>query len=193
VRNIRLVIEYDGTAFHGWQRQKKAVSVQGSLESVLSRVLRDPVRMVGASRTDAGCHAKAQIANFHTQSDITCEKIKNAVNGLMDGSAVVLDASDVKTSFHARFDATSRTYSYLILNGWSALWRNRAWVLEKRLVQRRMDAAARFLLGEHDFAGFAKRRKELDNTLCTVIRSGWHRWSAGKKFVIEADRFLPGQ
>ena len=192
VRNIRLVVEYDGTAFHGWQRQKKAVSVQGTLESALSTVLGHPVQIVGASRTDSGCHAKAQVANLHTPARTTCERLQRSLNSLLGGSVVVLDVADVDEAFHARFDALSRTYSYIILRGVSALWKSRAWLLDQRLMKRRMDAAARLLVGEHDFASFAKRRKELDNTICIVSTARWYTWGAGHRFIIQADRFLPG-
>jgi len=192
VRSIRLVLEYDGTAFHGWQRQKGMASVQGAVEAALGRVLRRPVSIVGASRTDAGCHAKAQVASFSTSTEIELGRLRRSLNGLLGESITVLDVSEAPPGFHARFDALSRRYSYLIVPGRSALWRRRAWCIEEVPRVQPMQEAAGVFLGRHDCGSFAVRRRQLKNTVCDVLDASWREWPGGLKFEIEADRFLPG-
>jgi len=193
VTNIRLVLEYDGAGFHGWQRQTELRTVQGELERKLSRILQEKVSLTGAGRTDAGCHASFQVANFRTESSMPLEKMAHAVNGLMREEVVVLDIDRVADDFNARFSALSRTYKYLVATRPTALQRGRAWKVGKSLVLKRMNAACSDLLGKRDFSGFCKKNERTDrNPVCEVFEAGWSPWDMGLEFTIRADRFMQG-
>jgi len=192
-RNVRLVLEYDGGIFHGWQKQKELTTVQGELEDKLSLILRQKVRVVGAGRTDAGCHALHQVANFVTDSEVALERIMDGINGLMRGGVVVKEIAEVPPEFNARFSALSRTYRYLIATLPTALWRDRAWVVKRGLDIDRMVQASAALVGRHDFSAFSKSGERTDkNPMCSVSRAEWKPWELGLAFEVEADRFTHG-
>jgi tRNA pseudouridine38-40 synthase len=188
-----MVLEYDGTDFHGWQKQKGPKTVQGELEEKLGLILREEVRLVGAGRTDAGCHAARQVANFSTESSIPLEKLRSGANGLMRGGVVVKEIDEVPADFNARFSALSRTYRYLIATRETALWRNRAWVITRELDLDLMKEASEPLLGEHDYTGFSRSGERTEkNPICRVYRAEWKPWDLGPAFETEADRFMHG-
>src|SRR5512139_549482 len=114
MRNIRLELEYDGTDFHGWQRQPVVRTVQGTLELAVATVLRHPVEARGCARTDAGEHARHYVANFHTENDIDLARLVSGVNGCLPEDVVVKAAADAPEDFHARFSARARRYCYRI-------------------------------------------------------------------------------
>jgi tRNA pseudouridine38-40 synthase len=159
VRNIRLVVEYDGTGLSGWQRQAGQPTVQGHLEEGLAQLLQEPVTLYGASRTDAGVHARAQIANFRTEKPIPVHGIRRGLNGLLPPQIAVHDVSEASDEFHARFSSTGKHYRYLILSSPdpSPRWRHRAWHRRARLDEAAMIEAATHLVGEKDFAAFRSR------------------------------------
>jgi tRNA pseudouridine38-40 synthase len=188
-----MVLEYDGGAFHGWQRQKDVRTVQGELERILSTVLGEKVTVTGAGRTDAGCHATHQVASFATDSEMPLERLSRAVNGLMKGEVVVREIDRAPEGFNARFSAVSRTYRYLIARRATALFRDRVWIVERPLDEGAIGEASSALAGAWDFSGFAKTDKGADrNPVSRVIRAGWSAWDLGLAFEIEADRFIQG-
>lgn len=157
MRNIRLVIAYDGTDFHGWQRQPQVPTVQEILEERLARIAGQPVKLCGSGRTDAGVHAAGQVANFLTDCSIPCENLMVALNDGLPATVRIRKAQEVRSNFHARYDASSKTYRYRIL---------RAAVCPPFLCRfvhhypyplnlHRMAKAARYFEGEHDFTSFA--------------------------------------
>jgi len=152
VTNIKLVLEYDGAGFYGWQRQTELRTVQGELESTLGRILQEKVRLTGAGRTDAGCHASFQVANFRTESSMPLERMAHAVNGLLRDEVVIHDIEYVPESFNARFSALSRTYKYLVATRPTALQRGRAWTIRKPLALKLMNEECSELLGSRDFS-----------------------------------------
>lgn len=156
VRNIRLVVEYDGTTLSGWQRQDNAPTVQQHLEEALAKLLTHETAVSGASRTDAGVHARAQVALFRTDRTIPLEGIRRGLNSLLPDSIAVQEATEVDADFHPRFSATGKHYRYTILRrpSRSPRWRDRAWHLREPLDLAAMRAAAGALVGEHDFAAF---------------------------------------
>ncbi len=156
VRNIRLVVEYDGTTLSGWQRQDNAPTVQQHLEEALAKLLTHEVKVTGASRTDAGVHARAQVALFHTERPIPLLGIRRGLNSLLPDSIAVQDVTEVADEFHPRFSATGKHYRYTIHRGRnrSPRWRFRAWHLIETLDLEALRAAVPALVGEHDFAAF---------------------------------------
>ncbi|MEO7094889.1 MAG: tRNA pseudouridine(38-40) synthase TruA [Polyangiales bacterium] len=156
MRNIRLVVEYDGTSLSGWQRQDNAPTVQQHLEEALAKLLTHGVQVSGASRTDSGVHARAQVALFRTERPISLHGIRRGLNSLLPESIAVQDVSEVADDFHPRFSATGKHYRYLVHRGAnrSPRWRHRAWHLIESLDLAAVRAAVPALVGTHDFAAF---------------------------------------
>jgi tRNA pseudouridine38-40 synthase len=156
VRHIRLVVEYDGTSLCGWQRQSNGPTVQGHLEEALAKLLQHEVAVAGASRTDAGVHARGQVASFRTDKAIPLHGIRRGLNSLLPEAIAVVDASEAPDEFHPRFSATGKHYQYTLLArpDRSPRWAHRAWHHPERLDLDAMRAGAAALLGEHDFSAF---------------------------------------
>jgi tRNA pseudouridine38-40 synthase len=156
VRHIRLVVEYDGTKLAGWQRQDNAPTVQQHLEEAISKLVQHEVSLTGASRTDAGVHARGQIATFRTERTIPLHGIRRGLNSLLPEAIAVRVADEVGDDFHPRFSATGKHYRYTILvrPDRAPRWRDRAWHHPDTLALPPMQEAATHLLGEHDFSAF---------------------------------------
>ena len=153
----KLVIEYDGTPFVGWQRQKDGISVQEVLEKALSTAVREPIVLFGSGRTDTGVHALAQVAHFDTGKKLDCFRLRESLNALVRPYPISIHlAEPVSEDFHARFSAKERTYIYRILNTRfpPALDKNRVWWYSCPLDVQKMNEAAQLLLGKHDFSTF---------------------------------------
>ncbi|HTL33940.1 MAG TPA: tRNA pseudouridine(38-40) synthase TruA [Kofleriaceae bacterium] len=156
MRHIRLVVEYDGSHLHGWQRQHGVPTVQEHIETALAKLLTHDVQVTGASRTDAGVHARGQVASFRTERPIPVHGVRRGLNSLLPAEIAIRDAAEVPEDFHPRFSATGKHYRYTILARAerSPRWRDRAWHHPDPLNVHAMHDAARALLGEHDFAAF---------------------------------------
>lgn len=157
MRQIRLVVEYDGSQLHGWQRQHNTSdTVQQQLEEALAKLLTHEVKVSGASRTDAGVHARGQVATFRTERPISTTGVRRGLNTMLPDSIAIRDAAEVPDDFHPRFSATGKHYRYTILarRERSPRWRNFAWHQREPLNVHAMHDAARALIGEHDFAAF---------------------------------------
>lgn len=194
-RNIKLVIEYDGTDFAGWQLQPDDRTVQGVLQQAVSGLARQEVRLVAAGRTDAGVHALGQVANARTRLELSPEEIRCAVNARLPDDVLVLDVSDVPWTFHARFDATSRSYVYLMSRTESPLWRRRRWFVRYPLDLEAMRAAAEALRGERDFGSFCLTGSEPAHERCRLTRVSIEyedRLGGLIALRLTADRFLRG-
>ena len=155
--NVRMIIEYDGAGFHGWQRQPGLRTIQGEMEKVLRIVLREPVPVVhSAGRTDAGVHARGQSVNFFVEAVPDLERLKLSVSSLLKGDVSVLDAEIVPDSFHSRRSAVCKQYSYRILHRRTppALDRGRVWHVPVELDVERMRQDASCFVGTHDFSSF---------------------------------------
>ena len=170
-RNVKLVIEYDGSAYHGWQRQANASTVQQVLEEAIAALVGHPVTLTASGRTDAGVHALAQVANFHTRSTLPADRLPHAINAALPHDVAVLRAEDVPAAFHARYSATGKTYRYRILRRdvRPALGRSRTHWLRRKLDLAAMQQAAARCVGEHDFAAFESESNG-GNTVRTVTR-----------------------
>lgn len=157
MRNIRLLIAYDGTDFHGWQRQPHAPTVQSLIEERLKHITGQPVTLYGSSRTDAGVHASGQVANFKTECPIPCENLVKALNHLLPIAVRVRKAQEVSQTFHARLDARLKIYRYVILQApicspfLGRFVCHHPYALDFDL----MSKAAQLFEGEHDFTSFA--------------------------------------
>ena len=192
-RRIKLVVAYNGTRYHGWQVQPRAATVQGALEACLSRITNTPVQLHGAGRTDAGVHALGQVAHFDTASRIATSSLVRGLNGLLSDDIAVRRAVDVSPDFHARYDATGKTYVYQIHNQGvpSALYAHYAWHVPQGLDLPSMQQAARLLLGRHDFSAFrGASRFDTRQPVRSLYRLSLRKRSTRLFFVLSADGFL---
>lgn len=191
-RRLKLLLEYSGTRYHGWQFQPNVVTLQGTLEACLARLTNGPVRLHAAGRTDAGVHALGQVVHFDTASTIALPALVRGANSLLPGDIVVRTAEDVPMDFHARYSARRKTYAYVVHHHSipSALRAPYAWHVPQPLALPAMRAAARVLLGRHDFSAFRAAS-------CTA-RHSWRclfclriaRHAERLVFVLSADGFL---
>jgi tRNA pseudouridine38-40 synthase len=156
MRNIRLVIEYDGTNYHGWQIQPNATSIQETIEDRLQKITQEEIRLIAAGRTDAGVHAVEQVANFSTNSQLDINNIQRGLNSLLPPDIAIKQISEAEQDFHSRYSAKSKIYRYVILNRRfpSPLYRNFSWFIPFKLDIKEMKSAVQCLIGEHDFSSF---------------------------------------
>ncbi|MDO4159310.1 MAG: tRNA pseudouridine(38-40) synthase TruA [Prevotellaceae bacterium] len=184
-------IKYDGTAYHGWQVQPNANSVQAELQRALSTLLREDVQVVGAGRTDTGVHARMMAAHFETEKDVDCEQMVYKLNRLLPRDISADKVTAVDGDMHARFSAVSRTYHYYVHLHKDPFLRAYSCELHYNLDFDKMNEAAALLTEYDDFASFCKSNAGSKTTICKVsearwIKDGEYRWH----FVITADRFL---
>jgi tRNA pseudouridine38-40 synthase len=192
MRNLKLVIEYDGAAYCGWQRQAGDPTIQATIEDALATLLREKVTIAGAGRTDAGVHARAQVANFTTTSGMDPSKIAAGLNGILPEDIAILGCGDAPESFHARFDAKGRRYSYTISTGPAAIDRRAVWEVGWALDVAAMSEAAASIAGAHDFTSFCRAGADVRHHVCDVRVAGWTPSGRILRFDITADRFLHG-
>lgn len=164
-RNLKLTLEYLGTNYHGFQRQPGLVTIQSELEKVLSLLLRDEVKVIGAGRTDAGVHAAEQVVSFKTGSSMPLKRLQWSANSLLPRDIVVIRAEEVDRSFNARWSAVFREYAYFILNrGYPSVFQTgTAYFFARPLNAKAMRAACCYLLGEHDFSAFCSSNPRKNN------------------------------
>ncbi|MGC9316981.1 MAG: tRNA pseudouridine(38-40) synthase TruA [Armatimonadota bacterium] len=192
MRRVLLIVQYDGTDYHGFQRQPNVPSVQEELEGALSRLLEHQVSVTGAGRTDAGVHALGQTVTFETDSTIPTRRIVLALNALLPGTVSAVGAQEVPADFHPRYDATGKLYGYRILNRElpSPFICRYAWHVRRPLdVSLMRDAAAR-LIGEHDFAAFSSAGMSVSTTVRTLRRLDVNVEGDLLELRAEADGFL---
>ncbi len=190
MRTLRLVIEYDGTHFAGWQSQKSGRTVQDALEQALHTLLKEPVRLIGAGRTDAGTHALGQVAHFQTEAALPTDRLLRSLNGLLPPDIAVHAADEVAADFHARYRATRKRYRYRIHQGKTAVNRTQVWTYYSELCLDPMAAAAHSLYGEHAFGAFCKQDPIPEHLTCHVFDAVWSQRGPELIFEIEANRFL---
>jgi len=194
MRNLRLLIEYDGTDFHGFARQKAARTVQGVLETTLQSLLKEPIQVIGASRTDAGVHARGQVVNFFTSNAIPADRLVVALNKRLPPDLKVLRAADAPPDFHARHSARSRLYRYtLYTRPHPSVWRIRyALHYPYPLDTDRMAETLRLLEGTHDFRAFSVKTPDEQNTIRTLYRTAVRRTRDTVQIELEGSGFLRG-
>ena len=172
MKNYALIVEYDGCAFSGWQRQQNAPSVQQTLEDAIWQAMKERVNLIGAGRTDAGVHAQGQVCNFRSNTRIPADKLPFVLNRALPHTVQVQDAFEVPWGFHARYLAQGKHYRYIVrvTRFPSALWHHRAWQMPYRLDMEAMRRAAAALAGTHDFKAFCASGSEVKSTVRTLYR-----------------------
>ncbi len=186
----KLSIEYFGANFSGWQVQPDAITVEGELEKAFSQILQQDVDLIGQGRTDAGVHAKAQVAHVDLENTPDPGKLIFGVNGLIGSEIQIKTIEEVHSEFHARFDASSRAYSYAVLKEISPLHEYISWFPGKGINESKLIECAELLKGEFDFLGFSKFNEENFTTICEIIESNWEVYNDKWVYHIKANRFL---
>ena len=196
--NFKLLIQYDGTDFHGWQVQENDRTIQGELQRVIGTLEGEDVTVYGSGRTDAGVHAEGQVAHVHLSRPFTPEKLRAAINGNLWRDIRVMNVEKAPDDFHARFSATGKTYIYRVVNApvMSPFWRRYAHFESKPLNLSAMTMAARLFLGEHDWTAFCSAQADGDSRVRNItdftVQSTWDARAQANliEFRISANGFL---
>ena len=173
MRNIRLKIEYDGKDFNGWQKQPTKLNIQGEIERAIKDITGEEIDLIASGRTDAGVHAIGQVANFKTNSNIPVEKFPIAINTKLKRSIRILEAQEVDERFHSRYNCKKKTYRYVINNSenGTAIYRNLEYNFSQKLNVEKMNEAAKYFLGEHDFKGFKASGTSSKSSVRTIYEA----------------------
>jgi len=193
MRNIKIVLEYEGTAYHGWQRQANGMSIQQILEEKIGIIARERIKVVGSGRTDAGVHALNQVANFRIESSIGEKNLLDGINSLLPRDIAIKSLVEVDEAFHARRDAKSKIYCYQVFNRSvrPAVQRNYVWAVYPPLDIGGMRRAAGFLVGRHDFTSFCTVHTDVKDFVRTIVNMEIAPDESGViRFLVEADGFL---
>lgn len=195
MRNIALLIEYDGTAYAGWQIQENARTIQQVIEEELTALCRTPVRIHGAGRTDAGVHAEGQVCTFQTDADLPMSAFSLGLNTKLPPDVRVLEAREMPAEFHARFSARRKCYIYRVLARpvGSALLRDRAWHVRREVDWPAVRAALGDFVGEHDFAAFQSSGADTSTTVREIYSADYETAGPVHEFRFVGSGFLKGQ
>lgn len=186
-----LKLAYDGSAYHGWQIQPKANTVQEEIQYALSKLHgNDPIEVVGCGRTDTGVHAKSYFLHTDLPHSWDPQQLIFKLNRMMPADIAFSKAWQINTDLHARFDASSRTYRYFINRNKNPFLRQQSWYVQQDLDLAAMNQAAIFLLGRQDFSSFAKAHTDVKTNICEVFAAEWFTNKDGIYFEISANRFL---
>lgn len=190
--NVKILLEYDGSNYHGWQKQKNALGIQEIVEKAIYRVTGENVKVVGAGRTDAGVHARGQVANFHTNCRIPVERLPYAINSHLPEDIAVKGAEEVPADFHARYSAKSKVYSYTIYNGPfpSPLLRRYSYFYPRPLDVEAMREAAKAFIGVHDFSAFRASGSPVKSSVRKIMKLEVKKSGDLIIIEVEADGFL---
>lgn len=192
IRRIKLVIEYDGSDFHGWQVQENAHSVQGEVERAIYKITGEKTRVTGASRTDTGVHAFGQVAHFDTASKIPPDKFAVVLNTVLPPEVSVISSEEVPANFHARFSSCGKIYEYRVLNRpiRSPILAKRAWHIREPLDLEAMQLAAPKFIGKHDFSSFCASGHSVITFERIITASGWQRDGECLVYRVSGNGFL---
>ncbi len=185
MRNIKLIIEYDGKSFNGWQKQPTKLNIQGEIEKAIEEITGEKVDLTASGRTDAGVHSLGQTANFKTDSQIPIEKIAKAINSKLKKSIVIKSAEEVDEKFHSRYSVKSKTYRYIINNSenGTAIYRGLEYHIPMKLDVKKMQEAVKFFEGEHDFKGFKASGTSSKSSIRTIYKGEVKQ--EGERIIIE--------
>ena len=192
VRNIKLQIAYDGTAYHGWQRQLNRATIQETIENALMTVMKEKIDLTGSGRTDSGVHALGQAANFKAVTKIPGDKIKIALNANLPPDIRILESIDIHQDFNARFDAFDKTYMYQIYNDRvnNPFYARYSSFVPRNLDIGKMEEGLKYIIGTHDFKGFMAAGSNVKTTIRTVYDAKLIKEGKLIKIYIKGDGFL---
>ncbi|WP_394896326.1 tRNA pseudouridine(38-40) synthase TruA [Clostridium paraputrificum] len=192
MRNIKLTIEYDGTSYGGWQKQKNNRTIQQCIEEAIKLLTGEDVELIGSSRTDAGVHAKGMIANFITNSQIPADKFREAINTKLPDDIGIIKSEEVDRNFHSRYDSKGKTYCYTLVNRYEkvCIGRNYVYQVRDELNYNLMKEAAKYFLGKHDFKAFKTNGSSVKTSVRTINRLELELKGDVIKIFVSADGFL---
>ena len=195
MRNICICISYNGTAYHGWQRQSNNITVQQVFEDTLGKILNNKVCVHGCSRTDAGVHARSFFLSFVTDNPVPCRSLARALNSMLPDDIAVISCEEKDEAFHARFSAVGKEYVYIVNNaGYKNVFAGRlSYFYPYKLDEKRLDAASKLFIGEHDFSAFCKAeaKAHLSSTVRTVYDFSVTRQEDNEvRFTVSGNGFL---
>jgi len=185
MRNIKLIIEYDGSKFGGWQKQPTKLNIQGEIEQAIKEITGEDVELTASGRTDSGVHSLGQTANFKTNSNIEIEKIPYAINSKLKKSIVIKSAEEVNENFHARYNCKGKKYRYIINNSsqGTAIYRGLECHIPQKLNVEKMQEAIKHFEGEHDFKGFRASGTSSKSSVRTIYKAEVKE--EGERIIIE--------
>ena len=195
MRNLRLDLCYDGTRYRGWQRLSNSdATIQGKLEQALSRILDQPIEISGSGRTDAGVHARGQVANFHCDTDMSCDEILQQLRRYLPEDIGIYSCKDASNRFHARLNAKEKTYCYRIWNSVDPCVFERRYVsvVSEKLDLQMMRKAAAYLVGEHDFSAFCANAKMKKSTVRFIRNLEVKSYGNEIRITVTGNGFLQG-
>ncbi len=193
-KNFKLIIEYDGTGFAGWQVQKNGLTVQGELEKAISLILNQPIRITGSGRTDAGVHAMGQVANFHANTEISPKNLLKGLNSIIKTPIVIRSCHIVSPNFHARYSALSKEYHYHILNSDTnyAVGRDYIWHIKIPLDIEKINRCCAMLIGDHDFKSFEASGSPREHTIRTIYNAQMDCYEKNYSYLRDTKSYLIG-
>ncbi len=192
MNNYKLTIQYDGTAYFGWQIQKNQITIQQKITESIEIILREKVNLIGSGRTDTGVHALGQVANFRTGSELDQYKFIYSLNSVLPPDISVTNIEKVSENFHSRFDAKKRIYIYLITRLKSPIYRNYSHYYHSAVDCDRLNKLSESVVGRYDFSSFSKKNSDTANKICEIYEAHWKQSRSLILFYISADRFLHG-
>ena len=191
MHRYKIIVQYDGSSFSGWQLQKNRKTVQGEIENALIIISgsKDRIAVHGSGRTDSGVHAYGQVAHFDLDTNLASRDLFNAINSNTSTDCRIMSIEKVRSDFESRFDAIRRVYRYQVYLGSSILYRNQAWLINDIEIKP-LKELSEMIIGEHDFLSFSKYRPEQKNTNSIIYKSTWKKKDKMLFYEISGNRFL---
>lgn len=192
MNNYKMIIQYDGTNYAGWQIQENAITIQQEISSAIKIILKQDVNLIGSGRTDAGVHALGQVANFKTEKDLDLYRFQFSLNSILQEDISIISIEKVNENFHSRFDAKKRTYLYLITQFKSPFYKKYSFFYPQKIDIGRLNELSKLFIGRKNFSSFCKKKSEIENKFCELYEILWSEKSDLIVVKISADRFLHG-
>lgn len=194
MNNYKLLIQYDGSNFSGWQIQKNAVSVQQKIVEAVEIITKEKVNLIGSGRTDSGVHAFGQVANFIIEEELDLFKFQFSMNSILPNEISIIKIEKTHKEFHSRFDAKKRSYFYLMSKVKSPFYRKYANYnkIFNEYDYKKLNEISKIYIGKHDFTSFARKKTEVENKVCEIYGIRWRETDHLVYFWVEANRFLHG-
>ncbi len=192
MNNYKIILQYDGSGYSGWQIQKGQITIQQKITESIQTLLKEKINLIGSGRTDTGVHAIGQTANFRTEQEIDQQRFIYSVNSVLPRDISILKLEKVHENFHARFDARKRSYFYLISKYKSPFYDKYSLFYHFKLDCLKLNNLAGSVLGKHDFSSFSRKNTDTQNKVCEIFEARWRESNDMVFFYISADRFLHG-
>lgn len=192
MNNYKLILQYDGTRYSGWQIQNNAKTIQQEIINAIKIILKEDINLIGSGRTDAGVHALGQVANFRTEKEIDLYKFQFSLNSILPEDISIISIEKVNENFHSRFDAKERSYIYLISQFKSPFYKNHSFFYPQKVELEKLNELSKLFIGKKNFSSFCKKKSKVESKFCQVTEISWSNRLELIVFKISADRFLHG-